>query len=93
MSDYYDRNGDPISFERWFELWHEDYKRVAFDSVGDVEVSTVWLGLNHSFLPDSPPIIFETMVFGGPNDEDQERYSTEEEAIEGHRRWVQLVSR
>ncbi|WP_166903861.1 hypothetical protein [Mycobacterium sp. DL440] len=34
----------------------------------EVVVSTVWLGLNHSFTDDGPPIIFETMVFGGVHD-------------------------
>jgi hypothetical protein len=52
------------------------------------ELSTVWLGLDHSFGA-GPPLIFETMVFGGPNDEEQERYSTEEEAKAGHAAMVE----
>ena len=92
MSDYYDRNGNPISFKQWAELWTPENKRVAFARVGDVEVSTVWLGLDHGFNPAGPPVIFETMVFGGPHSEDQERYCTEEDALDGHRRWVQRVS-
>jgi hypothetical protein len=94
MTDCYDRDGRPISFETWIELDKEENKRVAFDQIEpDVWVSTVWLGLNHQFDPVGPPIIFETMVFGGEHDQDQERYSTEEDALEGHRRWVELVSR
>lgn len=53
-------------------------------------VSTVWLGLNHRF-EDGPPLIFETMVFPQQNnwgEEDMERYSTLEEAKEGHERMV-----
>lgn len=34
---------------------------------------------------------FETMVFGGPLDHQQERCDTIEEAIQQHDRWVRLV--
>ena len=53
---------------------------------GGIWVSTVFLGLDHSYNPDGPPILFETMIFGGPHNEYQERYSTWDEAIEGHER-------
>lgn len=84
---YYDRHGQPLrDSEAWSRLFSDpSYKRVAEDHVTDeVWVSTVWLGLNHNW-GDGPPMIFETMVFGGPWDEDQWRYSTEEEALAGHR--------
>ena len=48
-----------------------------------VHVSTVWLGLDHSY-DGGPPLIFETMVFGGGLDLEMERYSTEAEALAGH---------
>jgi hypothetical protein len=64
-------------------------RRVAVDEIGDVRVSTVFLGLDHGY--GGPPIIFETMIFGGPHDKYQERYSTWQEAEEGHRRAVVLV--
>lgn len=63
---YFDRDGDPISIADWVEAFgDEDYKRVAEDQVDDWWISTVWLGLNHSFSlnPEAPPVIFETMVF------------------------------
>ena len=51
-------------------------------------VSTVWLGLNHQY-GDGPPLIFETMVFGGDGDSREcERYSTEAEALAGHKAMV-----
>ena len=49
-------------------------------------VSTVWLGLDHGFH-GGKPIIFETMVFdkeGTGEDLDQDRYTTEQQAREGH---------
>lgn len=50
-------------------------------------VSTVWLGLDHSMIEGSPIEIFETMVFDYSKDgEDiyQTRYSTLEQAVQGH---------
>ena len=35
-----------------------DYARIGLDMVGDARVSTVWIGLNHEFLPGRPPLIF-----------------------------------
>lgn len=66
------------------------YKRVGFTKVGDAEVSTVWLGLDHQFGNGNPQI-FETMVFGGNLDGEQRRYSTEEEALNGHEGMVAEV--
>jgi hypothetical protein len=50
--------------------------------IGEVRVSTVFLGIDHAW--EGPPLLFETMVFGGPLDEEMERYSTWEEAERGH---------
>ena len=54
----------------------------------NVEVSTVFLGLDHNFIPKGTPILFETMIFGGPLDEYQRRYRTWGEAKTGHERAV-----
>lgn len=90
----YDKQGIPISMERYGELSSErGYQRVARTKVMDAadpaktyDVSTVWLGFDHSFGLSGPPVIFETMVFaeGSSADLDCERYSTETEAREGH---------
>ena len=49
-----------------------------------VRVSTVFLGIDHSFGDGGPPLLFETMIFGGDHDEYCERHSTWEEAEAGH---------
>jgi hypothetical protein len=49
-------------------------------------VSTVFLGLDHRFVGKGPPLLYETMVFGGPMDQHQERTSTWEEAEQAHER-------
>lgn len=88
---FYDRDGLPLDLMVWarkFEDW--EYKRVAFDEADGVEVSTVWLGLDHNW-GDGRPLIFETMVFGGPHNEEQWQYSTEAEALAGHERACGLV--
>lgn len=93
--DYYDTQGRPIDdVEQWSELFgarHEGddrWWRVGNTQINDeVHVSTVWLGLDHSF-GDGPPLIFETMVFGGEYDDWTERYSTWEQAEAGHERIV-----
>jgi hypothetical protein len=59
-------------------------RKVALDRVGTTRVSTVFLGLDHSFGDGAGPVLYETMVFGGPMDGEQERYRTREEALKGH---------
>lgn len=54
----------------------------------DIVVSTVFLGIDHNFFA-GPPILFETMVFGGPCDGDMERYTTWDEAETGHAAMVE----
>lgn len=55
-----------------------------------VAVSTVFLGINHNWEA-GPPILFETMVFGGALDDTIWRYSTRKEALAGHDAVVALV--
>ncbi len=48
-------------------------------------VSTVFLGIDHGFGMWDYPILWETMIFGLPDNEDyQERYTSAEDAIIGH---------
>lgn len=95
MSEFYDRQGRPITLREWGKL-REDRKgpearvRVGLDIIGEAEVSTVWLGMDHGW-GQGPPLIFETMIFGGPHDQWQDRYSTEEAATAGHRAVVEAL--
>lgn len=66
---------------------NESEWRVGNDMIGDIQVSTVFLSLDHRSVMDvGEPIVFETMIFGGEHDEYQERYRTWDEAEEGHKR-------
>lgn len=57
-------------------------KRTELDNW--VVVSTVFLWLDHSFTPDSEPVLFETMIFWWHYDNYQKRYCTWEEAEKWH---------
>lgn len=90
MTDYYDRDGNPMP-DDWYDRkkhgnraikWGTE-RRVARTVVGDIVVSTVWLGLDHGFVAGRP-IIFETMTFGDQWNKEMARYGTEEEAMRGH---------
>lgn len=66
-------------------------RHVAVDEIKGYLISTVWLGVN-SFLRALRPLVFETMVFDNNLDEVYiARYSTWEEAEEGHKKAVQWV--
>lgn len=86
-----DREPVDVPFGKWAFDFENTERHVAEDNIGGVRISTVFLGLDHSFTPDGPPILFETMIFGGEHDEFQERYATWTEAEEGHGRAVALV--
>lgn len=93
MIDYYDKQGNPLTREEYFELLERqgrDYKRVGSTKIGSIWISTVWLGLDHGY-DGGAPLIFETMQFDGDASGDCERYSTLEEAQAGHEAWVQRI--
>lgn len=87
MSIYYDREGKPLTMSEWASAFETREHVGKTEAAPGVDVSTVWLGLDHNY-GGGPPMIFETMVFGGPLDQDCERYHTEAEALAGHERWV-----
>lgn len=88
-----DRQAIPAAVMTW-AIWLErsdNGRIVAKTQVGDSEISTVFLGLDHQFIVGGPPLIFETMVFGGLLDGEEERYSTWEQAEAGHKDVVERV--
>lgn len=97
MSDKYILNeaGDPVpendlmAWGRWFQ-GGIDRRRIARDEIAGVTISTVFLGLDHSY-GDERPLLFETLVMGGALDQDMWRYSTRAEALEGHAKAVERV--
>ena len=91
---YYRRDGSPYpNVLDWAEDFEHSNRHVAETTLPDgTWVSTVWLGLDQQYS-NGPPLIFETMVFGNDDAAEDlqcdlwcERYSTEEQAKEGHER-------
>ena len=67
-------------------------KIIGKDQFNGVSVSTVFLGMDHSF-GGGTPVLFETMIFGGEHDQYQERYCTWDEAEKGHQIACDLVNK
>ncbi len=76
---------------KWGEWLEKNDRHIAKDKIGSVTVSTIFLGLDHSFANGGPPVLFETMIFGGKHDQWQDRYRTWDEAEAGHRKAVEMV--
>jgi hypothetical protein len=74
---------DLITWARWFEYAnrHVGYTQITSECL----VSTVFLGLDHRFSGNGPPLLFETIIFGGPLDQAQNRYSSWDDAEAGHK--------
>jgi len=70
--------GGLVVWEQWFAKADRTVKETM---IGDVRISTGFLVIDHGFFHDAKkPILFETMVFGGELDEEQDRCCTWEEA-------------
>lgn len=97
MTDRYILNdaGEPVpepDLYAWGKWYDEHDRHVGADQFGPVRVSTVFLGLDHKFSIDAgPPVLWETMIFGGPHDQYQERYRSRTDALSGHARACFLV--
>lgn len=78
---------DVLEWAAWFE--NAENRRVDHTQVADnVEVSTVFLGLDHRFLEDGSPLLFETMVFRDGEGVEMWRCSTWLEAETQHQKAV-----
>ena len=95
---YYDKQGKKLTMLEHIELFgNEAYGQVGKTELPDGSiVSTVWMGIDHGFVPGEP-VIFETMVFDKTGESVEcRRYSTEAEAKAGHtqavKAWAMILS-
>ncbi len=90
----YNRQGEPITIVEWCDLVSDyNYRLVALTEIGQVAVSTVWVGIEPGRLGGS--MIFETRIRGGPWPSwrhEVERYGSESEALAGHELAIDFVS-
>jgi len=80
---------DLLTWAKWFGT----HKRVVCqETIAQNRVSTIFLGIDHSFLEIGPPILWETMTFGAKLDGDQERCAGSKEQAEAmHEQMVKRV--
>lgn len=94
-----DNNNKPIAATSITEAadWLDknlERKVVKQDYVGDIWVSTVFLGLDHAWPRDGITLIlWETLIFGGEYDQYQYRYTSYEDALEGHQTALNLITK
>lgn len=85
----------PVTMFEWLK-WRSKTPnpRVRSDVIFDeVQVSTIFLGLNHNMLGQGPPLLFETMVFGGEHHYHLVRCSTWAQAVKQHENVVAMIKR
>lgn len=96
-----DENKNPVPAKDMYEanglLCNDEARRVALDHITvedygiTITVSTVFLVLDHNYLPKGKPVLFETMIFNGGLNHSLDRYCTWKEAEAGHKRMIELV--
>jgi hypothetical protein len=91
MIHYYKLEGTKairVPFSEWTK--EKENTIVKQDYIGDIFISTIFTGMD--FIGnEEDPILFETMIYGGAQDLYQRRYSTWEEAVEGHQLAIDII--
>lgn len=83
-----------IEYQEWVKKHGTTVAESSFlDTGGEkIQVSTVFLGLDHSYN-STIPILWETMVFGGLLNQEQQRYASFQEALKGHNEVVDYAKK
>lgn len=89
---------DAVEWGKWYETSFEErlVARTILKDSPHIRIQTDFIGIDLGFAwmniqPSHKPLLFETMVFGGPMDGYQSRYSTWVGAQHGHEKVVRLV--
>lgn len=96
MKDFYilDENKEPFptdDHKAWAE-WFSDFEnrsvcrtRLIHDEKSPMDVSTVFIGIDHNYEKGDDPVLFETMTFCDDKNECvMLRYTSYEKAVSGH---------
>jgi hypothetical protein len=83
----------PVEAEEWNKWFEENYnnRTVAFTKQDNIEISTIFLGLNHNFSWRGAPLLFETMVFHNGHGQECVRTANWEEAEIAHHAMVRTI--
>jgi hypothetical protein len=97
--DHYilDDEGEPVAVDLmtwayWFGTIGQGRTVLRQWAARDAEVSTVFLSLDHNFMQNGPPVLWETLVFGGVFDGHMNRYTSRLDALTGHAAMLALVA-
>lgn len=95
-----------MEWAHWFQNF--DKRSIAQYERGGYRVSTIFLGIDHSFGRRGPPLLFETKCFDDQRevrevngllyrtmgeDYDGARYATKDDALIGHARYVKELNK
>lgn len=88
MDKYILEDNGPVlcnDLEKWAKWYQESNRSIAVseNKSGDIKVSTIFLGIDHS-MGEGEPQLFETLIFGGEYDQKMSRFSTYKKALLGH---------
>ncbi len=70
-----DEAGTPVkaTLHEWAAWFQKSPNRIVKkEHIGESQVSTIFLGIDHNYA-DGPPLLWETMVFSGKFDQEQDR--------------------
>lgn len=80
---------DLHKWSQWYEKVSKRGERIlAKWSEGEVKVTTVFLGFDHGLEEEGPPLVFGTLISGGPHDGSEWNYATLDDALHGHKHAV-----
>lgn len=77
------------SFSEWAKSFDFKKRVVAKTKLKGAVISTVFFGIDGNIA--GPPLVFETMIFGGNLHGYQKKYSTWKEAVKGHKEIIKLL--
>jgi len=90
-------NNTPVqvddSLTGWKWLEENPYRKIVGSTrfPSGTRVSTVFLTLDHGYDERGAPVLWETMIFGGLEDQFQDRYTSFDDAVLGHLACVKRV--
>lgn len=76
-----------------WSMQFETFQHIKKDTVGDVYVSTVFLGLDHRLGSCGDPVLWETMMFFNGDEVYQRRYTSHANALVGHQMAMGIAQR
>lgn len=89
-----DDKGRPVQVDllTWAKWFGTAERIICHETIGQNWISTIFMGIDYSFVCDGPPILWETMTFGAKLNQEQMRCAGSREQAEAmHEEMVKLV--